>query len=771
MLHYHDQIGPYRIERMIGKGAMATVYLCHSEKYGWVALKLLESTHSPILARFQKEISILQSLSHARIAQYIDHGEHNGCLFLVMNYIDGVDLNLYTQKLHQRPPIERYARCRDFGVQLFEVLSYIHSKKIIHRDIKPSNILVHEENIRIIDFGTVKEECFSEEKTQIGQLIGTPSYASPEQIYGEEVNHLSDQFSCGATLYYLLTQKRPFDSIDRQNKIRPPSQFDPNIPPQLEATILRMMAIKPSDRFASNEEIIQSLSMQPTTGIPLAGRQEVLQQIQNILNEIQNQKQIVVRPIGSFGSGKTWASKTLHNGANQRNIPVFDVVDEITAQTAQERLKTKEPLLIIDRFGISIPTHICTMDLKISPLRLADIRRSIYSYAPKTVHLAKQADKLHRLTGGIPALLIPILQKYTENQVLDIPSEVEKPDIIHDFFQHLDLDALEVLGAIAILKRPCTPKEIEQVSMIPTDQILPLLEHRGLIVEIKEATWMLSAVLFEEYIYSLLPDKETLEQRIQKVHIQIDKADLLKKIEYVEDLCIQGKLADARDLALENHKISMCDEDPFPLCAALISLGRVSLDIGLFEKAKTYFADASALAKAINASTLKDQSHIYRARVALELRPGSRIAISSAIDRLSPLIATNTTPLMLSMWAWALAALGDSIRWNTTCTQILENISDIPSTQVGRVLFCLLRAAYCIGDYEQAKNIIRIAKPKIANSLLFCWEFGRAEALLTQEPPPPTSPLAYGLTPIELQALKNRWIYAKGISPDPTWSH
>lgn len=749
---------------------MASVYLCQSDTQEWVALKILESQHPPLVDRFLREIEILQTLEHEHIVQYIDHDTHEGFHYFVMTYIDGIDLNVYTQKLHQRPPLERYARCRSFGITLVQTLSYVQAQGIIHRDIKPSNILIHEEKPVLIDFGTVKQHSANVEQTQIGQMIGTPSYASPEQIYGGEITHLSDQFSMGATLYFMLTKQRPFDSIDRSKKIRPPSQFDPNIPPQLEATILRMMAHTPKDRFPSNQELIQALSMQQTSGIPLAGRQELLKQIQHILNEAQTQNQLIVRPTGGFGSGKSWASKTLHNGANQRNIPVFEVVDDVTAQTAEKRLQTSSPLLIIDRYGMEAPPHITILHLKVSFLRLADIRRSIYAHAPKTKNLAKQSEFLHRWSGGIPALLIPVLKKHTVDQVLSLPEKITPLPILNDFFTHLDLDSLETLGAIALLKRPCVPKEIEQVSMIPTDEILPILVQKGLITEVRSNTWMLSAEAFEEHLFSLLPDRDVLDLRVQKVHNQIDEEELMLRINEVKELCVQGKLAQARDKAQENHKLSLGYEHSLPLCSSLLSLGMVSLDLGLFYQAKTYFADASALAKAIGQKDLKEESHVYRARVSLELRPGSRTAISSAIDRLSNIIPTSSNLHTHAMWAWALAALGDTVRWNQAREKIIRDISTVSTAKAGRILFCLLRAACCIGDYEQAKNIIAIAKPITASSLLFQWEFGRAKALLTQENPPPTSPLALGLTPVELQALKNRWIYAKGISPDPTWT-
>ena len=228
---------------------------------------------------------------------------------------------------------------------------------------------------------------------------------------------------------------------------------------------------------------------------------------------------------------------------------------------------------------------------------------------------------------------------------------------------------------------------------------------------------------------------------------------------------------EARRLAQENHKLSMGYDSALPRCHALICLGIVYLDLGLFDKAKMYFADASALSKALKEPALKEESHLYRARIDLELRPGSRTAISSAIDRLSSLITTSDNLHTHAMWTWALAALGDNIRWRKSLNMIKAKVSQEEPIFAGRVLFCLLRAACCIGDQQEAQDIIVFARPFIENRLLFQWEFGRAEALLTQTSPPPTSPLAYGLTPEELQALKNRWIYAKGISPDPTWTN
>ena len=190
-----DQIASYRVERLIGKGAMASVYLCCTPTGERVAIKKLDSTHPPILRRFQKEINVLRELEHEGIVSFIDSGVHQDYPYIVMEYIDGIDLKLYTQKLHQRPPVERYARCRDFGIQITQILQYIHNKGIIHRDIKPDNFLIGgtestRDTIFVIDFGLAK--CYMNSAGEHipykdgKNLTGTARYASIATHQGKE---------------------------------------------------------------------------------------------------------------------------------------------------------------------------------------------------------------------------------------------------------------------------------------------------------------------------------------------------------------------------------------------------------------------------------------------------------------------------------------------------------------------------------------------------------------------------------------------------------
>ena len=106
----------------------------------------------------------------------------------------------------------------------------------------------------------------------------------------------------------------------------------------------------------------------------------------------------------------------------------------MTAEIAKNRLLEKKALLVIDRFGMQVPTGISLLPLKISALRLADIRRSVYAFAPKTENLAKQSELLHRLSGGIPALLLPLLKKHTIDKALHLTSNIVPPTIINEFF-------------------------------------------------------------------------------------------------------------------------------------------------------------------------------------------------------------------------------------------------------------------------------------------------------------------------------------------------
>ena len=153
----------------------------------------------------------------------------------------------------------------------------------------------------------------------------------------------------------------------------------------------------------------------------------------------------------------------------------------------------------------------------------------------------------------------------------------------------------------------------------------------------------------------------------------------------------------------------------------------------------------------------------------MELHPGSRSGAALAINQISA-VPLQETPMAWTVWAWAIATLGDSRRWKQSLGKVDDQTKALDPIGRLRALFCLLRGACAIADHPEANRIIDVAKPSLKNYKLLRWEFGRVQALLNSQLPPPSKPLINGLKPFEVTALKNRWIFARGITPDPTWN-
>ena len=269
----------YTVERELGHGGMATVYLARDLKHGGrpVALKVLapDLGHALGLERFRREIDIAARLQHPHVLSVFDSGDADGRLWFTMPFVEGESLRDRLTRERQLP-INDAARIAREAAQ---GLHYAHRHGVVHRDIKPENILLTEDGTTLVaDFGIARAlgasaagsagETSSARLTGTGLSIGTPIYMSPEQSAGEpQIDARSDVYSLGAVLYEMLTGEPPFTGPSQQAVIAKrlamaaPSAriMRPGIPLALDAAVARSLATSPADRYASAADFAQAL--------------------------------------------------------------------------------------------------------------------------------------------------------------------------------------------------------------------------------------------------------------------------------------------------------------------------------------------------------------------------------------------------------------------------------------------------------------------------------------------------------------------------------
>ena len=271
----------YAVEREVGQGGMATVYLARDLKHARpVALKVLRPELASAMGgdRFPREIQIIAQLAHPHILPLHDSGEMGGFLFYVMPFVEGESLR---QKLTRDGPLpvrEAIAILREVA----DALSYAHERGIVHRDIKPDNVMLSGRHAVVTDFGVAKAVSAAttgDTLTTIGVALGTPSYMSPEQAMGEtDLDRRSDIYSLGAMAFEMLTGQPPFGRPTAQAVLSahvleaPPdiAQRRPDIPPALSEFIQRCLAKEKFARYQTAEEMLPVLesALTPSGGIP-----------------------------------------------------------------------------------------------------------------------------------------------------------------------------------------------------------------------------------------------------------------------------------------------------------------------------------------------------------------------------------------------------------------------------------------------------------------------------------------------------------------------
>jgi hypothetical protein len=260
--------GRYTIEREIGRGGMGAVYLAADEKLAErVALKIINSAMAVDAAaaadRFRREVSAARKVTHPNVIRIHDLIEDGPLLLLSMEYVEGMTLSAYLQRLN----VLRVDEARLLLGQICDGVAAAHAAGVVHRDLKPSNVLLDaQRRVKVIDFGLAKA-TFMAGMTATGLIVGTPEYMAPEQVRGLPCDARTDVYSLGALAYHVFTGRPPFAGetpiaigfAHVSEAPQPPRSLRPDLPESLERAILQALEKEPGKRFADAAEFKRAL--------------------------------------------------------------------------------------------------------------------------------------------------------------------------------------------------------------------------------------------------------------------------------------------------------------------------------------------------------------------------------------------------------------------------------------------------------------------------------------------------------------------------------
>jgi eukaryotic-like serine/threonine-protein kinase len=304
----------YEVDRLVGEGGMATVYLATDLRHGRkVAIKTLRAELAASIGadRFLREIRLAANLQHPNVLGLYDSGEANGILYYVMPFIEGESLRNRLNREQQLPLHDAVRITREAA----EALAYAHEHGVVHRDIKPENILLQNGHALVADFGIARAvDAAGEKLTQTGMAVGTPHYMSPEQSLGaDNADGRSDIYSLGCVLYELLAGQPPFDgpnsrailarhAMEQVPSIRIVRQ---SVPEELEDAVLQSLEKTPADRFQKMSEFAELLEdLEPT----LATRRTSSRGVPTVRRSTQTKVTAVKRTTPVAILGEKWGT-------------------------------------------------------------------------------------------------------------------------------------------------------------------------------------------------------------------------------------------------------------------------------------------------------------------------------------------------------------------------------------------------------------------------------------------------------------------------------
>ena len=271
-------IDRYRVRERLGQGGMGALFLALDPAIDrLVAIKVLRVDNPDVRERFQREARLAARLQHPNIVTVYDVGEHEGQPFIAMEYIPGETL---AELIRRRAPLDTRQRV-EMIIEICSGLAFAHKHGIVHRDIKPANLIVSRDSniLKILDFGIAR--AGESGLTQVGMVIGTPNYMSPEQVRGDAIDHRSDIFAVGLVLYELLVWRQAFEAETQpavlmkilSDQPAPLATLDPMVDAGVATVVYKALAKNPADRYqdlgamkADLVRIVQRLETEASEG-------------------------------------------------------------------------------------------------------------------------------------------------------------------------------------------------------------------------------------------------------------------------------------------------------------------------------------------------------------------------------------------------------------------------------------------------------------------------------------------------------------------------
>ena len=344
----------YHLERELGQGGMARVYLAQDLKYErQVAIKVLRPELAAEVgpARFLREIQIAARLHHPHILPLYDSDQLDGLVYYVMPYIGGETLRHRLARDRQLPVGDALQIAREVA----DALSYAHNAQVVHRDIKPANILIDSGHALVADFGIAR--AFGASQTSAGHVVGTPAYMSPEQIDGDpNLDGRSDVYSLGCVLYEMLVGEPPFRGSSLTaiiaNRLSSPvpsvRSHRELVPEAVDGAVRKAMAVLPADRFSSAAQFAEALGTSATVAIAVGAAQAMVK-------EVTEAKSVAVLPFENMSTDPE--NEYFSDGITDDIIAQLSKISALKVisrtSTMQYKRTTKKIAAIAEELGVA----------------------------------------------------------------------------------------------------------------------------------------------------------------------------------------------------------------------------------------------------------------------------------------------------------------------------------------------------------------------------------------------------------------------------------